>query len=651
MNVRATKILSTRRTFVIVLIGVLVTPCPNIASAQSTNVQQAFFDLITRTLEAENGRITLSGEVVDEQGQQLNGVTIEINKGASQPMGTSTRYDRETITVNGTFAIDSSGYSGVTLTVYKDGYYSQRLNFSIELSDDAENQLNSGARIGGQLYLRDGIRVVMEKVGQFANLKSYGGLLQYETNGRGKVIDFDKSAIGSAALQTVQNLYDQSQLPSNSVYILADRNPDGTVSTVRLPRLGTQLVDTFPTRITLIMSDPNGGFIPYMTAIRKNVYHQMKTTPVAGYQQQLILDANYFALAVSASSSDEEKEMFFFFKTNGRFGKGSIGEVSVKNAGSIVLLGSQFRLQPDGSNNVETDEGPAHNLTPVASVDTRAPTITILGNNPATVECHSTYTDAGATATDDTDGNLTSAIVISNVVNTATVGTHTVVYSVSDAAGNRTTATRMVHVVDTTPPQITCPQPIAVGCSLNLETPVNFTVTAADNCDPNPAVTSTPASGSGFRVGTTNVICHTVDASGNTNTCSFTVSRSALGFNGFLPPIGGADATGGDFAHTVRTFKLKSTVPVKFTASCDGTAVTAGVHTLQVIKYSDETTAADPIDATPTDAATTGNQFRLNDGEWHFNLDTKATGTTVGTWQLRATLSDGSTHIVWIALK
>jgi hypothetical protein len=51
------------------------------------------------------------------------------------------------------------------------------------------------------------------------------------------------------------------------------------------------------------------------------------------------------------------------------------------------------------------------------------------------------------------------------------------------------------------------------------------------------------------------------------------------------------------------------------------------------------------------DAATTGSQFRLADGEWHFNLDTKARGLTTGKCELIATLSDGSRHSVWIQLK
>ena len=100
-----------------------------------------------------------------------------------------------------------------------------------------------------------------------------------------------------------------------------------------------------------------------------------------------------------------------------------------------------------------------------------------------------------------------------------------------------------------------------------------------------------------------------------------------------------------------RTFKMGSTIPVKFTASCGGSSVLTGVHRLQVVKYSDSTTAGTAIDATPQDAATAGNEFHLADGQWQFNLDTKVTGMSVGIWKLVATLSDGSQHTTWIQLK
>jgi hypothetical protein len=132
---------------------------------------------------------------------------------------------------------------------------------------------------------------------------------------------------------------------------------------------------------------------------------------------------------------------------------------------------------------------------------------------------------------------------------------------------------------------------------------------------------------------------------------------TAYCFNGFFAPIGGSVETlnGGSFADPVRSFKLGSTVPVKFAiTSRNGTAcgapVLTGIHTLQAIYYSSATDSDQAIDATPTDAATTGNQFRLTDSEWHFNLSTKG-GFRAGTWILQATLQDGSIHTVWITIK
>lgn len=76
-----------------------------------------------------------------------------------------------------------------------------------------------------------------------------------------------------------------------------------------------------------------------------------------------------------------------------------------------------------------------------------------------------------------------------------------------------------------------------------------------------------------------------------------------------------------------------------------------GTHILQVIHWSSQTDAEEPIDATPADSATTGNQFRLTGDEWHYNLDTAATGMSKGQWQVVATLADGTHHTVWIQLK
>ncbi len=84
--------------------------------------------------------------------------------------------------------------------------------------------------------------------------------------------------------------------------------------------------------------------------------------------------------------------------------------------------------------------------------DKIAPVITILGNNPVAINLGAEYVDYGATAIDETDGDITSAIISSSNVNTAVAGSYAVLYSVSDKAGNNTTDTRTVDVKAPVPP-------------------------------------------------------------------------------------------------------------------------------------------------------------------------------------------------------
>lgn len=80
--------------------------------------------------------------------------------------------------------------------------------------------------------------------------------------------------------------------------------------------------------------------------------------------------------------------------------------------------------------------------------DTTAPVLTLLGNNPVTIEVGETYTDAGATALDETDGDLTSAITMTSTVNINAVGIYVVTYNVQDSSGNSALQiTRIVNVV------------------------------------------------------------------------------------------------------------------------------------------------------------------------------------------------------------
>lgn len=234
------------------------------------------------------------------------------------------------------------------------------------------------------------------------------------------------------------------------------------------------------------------------------------------------------------------------------------------------------------------------------SRDITPPVITRLGDAAVTVEAGSIYADAGATALDDRDGNITASIVTTNPVNSMETGSYTIAYNVSDAAGNPAPEiTRQVTVVDTTPPVLTSPADLTVEGTGQLTavnigqatatdlftvtvsnnapaefplgatvvtwtavdtagnsssatqtitvvdtTPpalqglanrlveatsaagatVSFSVTATDSADAAPVFTCSPAPGNTFPIGTTTVNCTARDASGNSSSGSFTIT-------------------------------------------------------------------------------------------------------------------------------
>ncbi len=93
--------------------------------------------------------------------------------------------------------------------------------------------------------------------------------------------------------------------------------------------------------------------------------------------------------------------------------------------------------------------------------DNFKPVITLLGDETVRIEKGSTYTDAGATAMDGSEGDITPAIVTTNDLNVNNTGVYTYEYNVTDKSGNMAeTKYRTVIVVnDLTAPVITLNSP------------------------------------------------------------------------------------------------------------------------------------------------------------------------------------------------
>ncbi len=141
--------------------------------------------------------------------------------------------------------------------------------------------------------------------------------------------------------------------------------------------------------------------------------------------------------------------------------------------------------------------------------------------------CSANVTYTTPVGTDNCPGTSTSQLAGLASGATFPIGSTAVSFRATDAAGNITNCNFTVEVLDIEDPQINCPNNISelstlsnCGSVINYATPVG-----TDNCPGvSTVITAGFPSGSPFPEGTTTVTYLTIDASGNQNDCSFTVT-------------------------------------------------------------------------------------------------------------------------------
>jgi hypothetical protein len=173
---------------------------------------------------------------------------------------------------------------------------------------------------------------------------------------------------------------------------------------------------------------------------------------------------------------------------------------SYTDAGATALDGCQGSVPVSPSNNLDVNtvgtyaytynavDQAGGQATPVSRtvqvVDTTAPVVSVVGANPTNVECATSFTDLGATASDTCAGPLPTTVA--GTVNPNVVGSYTLAYTATDPSGNSGLATRLVAVNDTTPPQLSvlAPAPLTPpDHTYRTFTMANLVSTATDTCD------------------------------------------------------------------------------------------------------------------------------------------------------------------------
>ena len=176
--------------------------------------------------------------------------------------------------------------------------------------------------------------------------------------------------------------------------------------------------------------------------------------PVISSTDEINIDSNTnefsFSYTIVASNMEGDINSPFFFSTKGlpngltlNSGTGLIsGTINLTELGhssgeNITITFTVFAVNYAGPTSKEVTLNIAYNSAPV---------ITVIGDLYKEIFLGSSYIDQGATAYDAEDGDLTTSINTENDVDSNSIGTYQVFYTVSDSKGLESSALRVVVV-------------------------------------------------------------------------------------------------------------------------------------------------------------------------------------------------------------
>ena len=274
--------------------------------------------------------------------------------------------------------------------------------------------------------------------------------------------DMDKFSITPDGVLTINESPSHATKSSYDIEIKATGNLGKTLTNTKFVTINVILP------ITVTITSSSGATGTSSVSSNRLSYTATFSKPVTGFD---ITD-----ITVSGTANGGNPNLSNFEAVPG--GTTYTFDITADSEGTVsVRVGGDVATGDSGNGNSPSN---IHELTS----DTTPPDITLLGDPEVSIELGTPYTDEGATATDNIDGDLTDQITTVNPVDTDVAGIYTVTYDVSDAAGNEAgQISRTVTVTsDTTPPVITLLGEPAVSIELGTAY-TDEGATATDNID------------------------------------------------------------------------------------------------------------------------------------------------------------------------
>ena len=141
--------------------------------------------------------------------------------------------------------------------------------------------------------------------------------------------------------------------------------------------------------------------------------------------------------------------------------------IIASSTASTLTTGTATPTGGGGNNGTTTSTTGTSTLT-----DTTPPAIALNGQASITLSVGDTYTEAGATANDNVDGNITNNIVITGSVNTSSSGTYTITYTITDSSSNTASIERIISVVQ--------PSSATYNINVTASNASNYTLSGSD---------------------------------------------------------------------------------------------------------------------------------------------------------------------------
>jgi hypothetical protein len=416
----------------------------------------------------------------------------------------------DVISTNSTFINSDVARCTVINSLVKN-YFARDCSISFSVIDPSGmNQFISSTSTNSQIYVSDIFNSTVDhsyvststiNSSNISYSTSTDSTISTSTISNGSIIDFSDVSLSNISNSIITNSTVVNSTSTDS-FITNSTTTDSVVSSSTLTNItassstitNSTIYDAILVGATIVNNIMSTGTITYngtTTVISTStpLTALINYAPVAGFT----FATSTLQVTLTDSSTDVNEGTGFVdsWIYNWNFGDGATSTIATSSTnGSIshtYATSGSYIIGLVITDSYGATSSATTSVTVSAAVDLVAPVITILGSNPVTVVASSTYTDAGATANDNIDGNITGSIITTNPVDANTVGVYTVTYTVSDTALNSATATRTVNVVataDITDPVITIlglnPETVTIGGVY-----VDAGATSTDNVDGN----------------------------------------------------------------------------------------------------------------------------------------------------------------------